>query len=195
MKRALTLCLLLVIAAFGLRELLREERPGERPSEPPVSPVRYDTPPPEWPCRVTKDEMAVYSYGCTELGCVDGLFLSISASEGWKPGRYRYDIDLGERQISCEGELSAGSRNQAPTFGCAGDDIIAFTGRFEELVVARLFPRVLRFRIFRDGRLSALAQIEPAYIHSNPNGPGCGLGCCAARENVTIGSGRPEALE
>ena len=42
---------------------------------------------------------------CTEMGCSQGLTISIPATYDWKVGDYRFDIAVDGKKVSCRGTL------------------------------------------------------------------------------------------
>lgn len=150
--------------------------PGSSPSPPAAAPPNADAP-----------------QACTEIGCADGLVISLSPNAGWAPGQYRFTIVTDGETTVCEGALPLPPCEQ-PALRCTGNAaIIGESGcaiepaahGFSDIQIASK-PQSVTLTIERDGQTIANQTLTPAYQRSQPNGPGCPPVCDNAHAELAV---------
>lgn len=131
--------------------------------------------------------------GCTEIGCVDGLRVTLEPSARWPAGSYRFDLVIDGTATSCTGSLPLPSCD-TPGLSCSGAGVqIGESGcalppaehGYSELMFASA-PREVRVTISRDGQVVGERELEPVYQTSRPNGPECPPVCNSAGESWRV---------
>lgn len=130
---------------------------------------------------------------CTDIGCVDGLRLTVSPSSGWAAGAYRFELDVDGQAVTCQGSFPLQSCEQR-SFSCDADTVrlgvsgCALPGNQQGIadIAFEGFPLEISVRVLRDGTELASTTLEPAYKAGQPNGPGCDPICCGASGQLTV---------
>ena len=150
--------------------------PGSSPAPSPASPADPNVP-----------------QACNEMGCADGLVISLSPDAGWAPGQYRFTIVTDGETTVCEGALPLPPCEQ-PALRCTGSAaIIGESGcaidpaahGFSDIQISSK-PKSVTLTIERDGQPIANQTLTPTYQRSQPNGPGCPPVCDNAHAQVAV---------
>lgn len=130
---------------------------------------------------------------CTEIGCVDGLTVSIPPDYPWQPGDYTFDFTVDGKPLHCKGSLPLAScENRNIT--CDGDGVMIMesgcalpkdTHEFGDIML-ETGPSALALTITRNGETIAKGNWQVRYNTSQPNGAGCGPVCRQATVNLDI---------
>ncbi|HMJ13485.1 MAG TPA: hypothetical protein VK524_18830 [Polyangiaceae bacterium] len=140
-----------------------------------------------------RDAPAVPARACTQIGCVEGLHVSLQPTEGWPAGAYRFELESEAGKAKCEGALPLPACG-TPALRCAGIPVqIGESGcalpapahGFADLTF-RSAPKQLRIRISRDDQLLVARELRPQYRRAEPNGPGCSPVCNSANEKLVV---------
>ena len=135
---------------------------------------------------------------CTEMGCVDGLTIELQSPAGWQPGAYRFEIELDQEKVTCEGSLPLRGCDQGASVQCTP------AGGAERVQIAESgcalppaehsLPQIalpggparVKVTISRDGNAIGSQELSPAYRTVAPNGPECGPVCRQASAVITL---------
>lgn len=132
---------------------------------------------------------AVYAQqACTEIGCLNGLTLTVDPARKWERGQYDLFFMIDGRQITCRGELPLHDCEHSPTFTCNRPGVtITESGCAlpqSQQSVGDIHiegdPRKILVRITRNYKPLLTRTIAAQYNESRPNGPGCGPVCKSA---------------
>lgn len=125
---------------------------------------------------------------CTEIGCRDGLSLTVDPSHKWKWGNYEFSFVMDNRSVTCRGELPLRPCEEGPTVQCKGGGVrviesgcalpesqqgfssIEFDGR----------PRRVMVRIVHNFKPLVTRSLIANYEKVQPNGPMCAPVCYSA---------------
>lgn len=135
---------------------------------------------------------------CTQIGCVEGLTIDVASTSGWAPGTYRFDFELDQEKVSCEGTLPLRACEHGPSVRCTPE------GAAERVMISesgcalpaaehslpsisiRGEPARVRLTVSRDGTQLAAEEMTPQYRTMRPNGPECEPVCRQASAKVTL---------
>ncbi|HEY6559292.1 MAG TPA: hypothetical protein VI072_18535 [Polyangiaceae bacterium] len=132
-------------------------------------------------------------HACTEIGCIDGLHVTLTPADSWPAGAYVFDIETEGGSTTCRGSLPlppcgtqgltcTGQPVQIGESGCA---LPAAAHGFSTLTFSSA-PKRVHVRITRDGQLVAARELAPAYRRAQPNGPGCEPVCTTASDTFKV---------
>ncbi len=123
---------------------------------------------------------------CTQIGCLNGLLVRVAKATPWVPGRYTFELDLDGVQVSCSGALPLQPCESGPSLACTGDGkvIISESGcalppesqGFGDLQISGE-PQSVGITIKLDDSVLHTTTLNPSYVTSQPNGPGCEPTC------------------
>jgi hypothetical protein len=133
---------------------------------------------------------------CTQIGCSDGLAVAFVPSSGWKPGHYKFEVNVDNELTLCEGNLPHASCD-VPSLTCSptsGRVAIIESGcslppaqhGFSGMAVAGPPAKFVSIRATLDGAGLVDTQFVPAYQSVQPNGPSCPPVCMQAVEKVVF---------
>lgn len=129
---------------------------------------------------------------CTEMGCQDGLNLTVDPSYDWKWGRYDISVMSEGRTVNCYGYLPLKQCEKGPSFKCSSDYVtIGESGCAmpeSTHAISGIYindtPRKVMVRVLREKNVVIARTMTPQYRESQPNGPGCGPVCRGASYNL-----------
>lgn len=121
---------------------------------------------------------------CTEIGCIDGLSLTVPPDYHWKAGDYVFSFTLDGRVVTCMGALPLKECGEA-SVSCDGDDVTITESGCALPPEAQGFgdvhsassPTKLRVKIVRNGAVIVDKKIVPHYRDTRPNGAQCEPQC------------------
>lgn len=117
---------------------------------------------------------------CTEIGCDDGITLTVSPASGLIAGVYSVSVSGTGESTSCS--LTVDNAAQVTDTTC---DLIDNTaGSFT--VVLHSSPETLTITIDRDGTELGKEDITPSYTTVQPNGPECEPTCHQADVSMQV---------
>lgn len=139
---------------------------------------------------------------CTEIGCVNGLRVELTASSSWKPGMYKFAVNIDGDLTTCEGTLPLRPCADGPSVKCtpAGNRVLITESGcalppaqqgFSELRISDESAKSVMITVSRDGTELIKKTITPAYKTSQPNGPDCPGLCTGASDTLKISDGAP----
>jgi hypothetical protein len=140
--------------------------------------------------------------GCTEIGCNDGFTVAFSPNSGWKPGTYRFIVDVDGQVTTCEGALPLRPCDAGPSLSCTpatdrisiGESGCALSPEqhgFSELRVGGPPAQRVSVTVGHDADNLVQKSFTPSYAISQPNGEGCDPGCNTASDSLAVpGAGR-----
>jgi hypothetical protein len=129
---------------------------------------------------------------CTEIGCRNGLTLTVDPDYKWKWGRYEISLLFEGRSVNCQGYLPLKKCDKGPSFKCSSDMVVIgesgcampeSTHGIPEIYIDDT-PGRMMVRIVRDGQAVITRTLTPEYKESQPNGPGCEPVCNSASYNL-----------
>lgn len=131
---------------------------------------------------------------CTEIGCVNGVTLDLTPAGGWKPGTYRFEIDIDGAVTTCEGSLPLAPCTSGPQVTCtpggnrvriteSGCALPAGQHQFSQIHLSDESAKSVAVKVSRNGTELVQKTFAPKYLTSQPNGPGC-PGICTEYANV-----------
>lgn len=131
--------------------------------------------------------------GCTQIGCVDGITISISPDYQWKPGIYAFNFTIDGKSIKCKGTLPLASC-EGHNLTCDGEGVLITESGCALPPDAHGFGDImlessgssLALNISRDGQSIAHGNWRVQYNTSQPNGAGCGPICRQATVTLDI---------
>lgn len=129
---------------------------------------------------------------CTEIGCSNGLILSVDPHYKWEWGFYDFSFLIGGRSVSCKGELPLKKCEDGPSFRCSSDIIqigesgcaLPESAHGISMIQINDTPRRMVVKVERGGQTVVTRTLTPKYQESQPNGPGCGPVCTSASYNL-----------
>jgi hypothetical protein len=127
---------------------------------------------------------------CTEIGCSDGLSLTVSFTGGFSLGAYEISVDPGSGEIEeCDFEYIEsssdcdGATQCVANASCSGiwsvpDGTVTLNlgGNPDDVVVS----------VKLDDEDVKVVSLSPEYTEFQPNGEGCEPVCSQATETVTV---------
>lgn len=122
---------------------------------------------------------------CTEIGCVNGLSLTVPTDYSWQPGAYVFSLKLDGRTVTCKGKLPLNACDM-PSVNCDGEGVvITESGCALPSPEAQGFgdiqiesgPQQVAVSVTRDGQTLVEKILMPSYRTARPNGPQCGPEC------------------
>jgi hypothetical protein len=130
---------------------------------------------------------------CTEIGCIDGLRVSLTPTDRWPAGNYVFQIDTDAGSATCRGSLPlppcgtaglqcTGVPVQIGESGCA---LPPDAHGFSDMTFSSA-PKRLKVRITRDEQPLVEREIQPVYQRVQPNGEGCAPICTTAGESLRV---------
>jgi hypothetical protein len=127
---------------------------------------------------------------CSLIGCVDGFSVAFQPADGaWRPGRYLVQVTADGVTGACEvnlplpacttpGATCTGQR--AWSLGESGCALPPAQHSLTGVAFSGTTPASVAITVSRDGRQLAAGSFSPAYVTSQPNGPGCEPTCRTA---------------
>lgn len=130
---------------------------------------------------------------CTQIGCSNGLTVSLDQGYRWKPGSYVFDITLDGRAVHCAGILPLNPCGQPSlrcnaknvTIGESGCALPKESHGFSDIRFDGA-PKSVAVKITSGGSMIASQTFTPSYATSQPNGPGCEPVCHSANERLIL---------
>jgi len=121
---------------------------------------------------------------CTQIGCVDGLTISVPMEYEWKKGNYAFDFLIDGRSVKCSGALPLKSCEEH-NITCSSDGVMIMESGCALPPEAHGFgdimlgsdPRQVAVKIRYNGEQIASGNWTPHYQSAQPNGSGCGPVC------------------
>jgi hypothetical protein len=130
--------------------------------------------------------------GCTEIGCADGLTISLKKASGsWEPGMYSVEIDADGKKIACttqiplSGASPSSCDDAAVLLGTSGSALPASEHGLSDLIFHSA-PKQVSVTVSRDGAMLATKDFTPTYQKSQPNGPDCEPICNQASDSLPV---------
>jgi hypothetical protein len=139
---------------------------------------------------------------CTAIGCDDGFTVAFSPDSGWKPGAYRFIIDIDGQVTTCEGALPLQACSAGPSLTCTPASARISLGEsgcalppeqhgFSGLRVGGSPVQLVSVTIGQDARNLVQKTFTPTYETSQPNGEGCEPVCNSASDSLAIPGAAP----
>jgi len=132
---------------------------------------------------------------CTEIGCADGLTITMAKGSPWEPGAYTFAFELDGAPVTCTGALPLKACDAGPSLTCdpSGRVQIAESGcalppdqhGFSDIRVPTAVTKV-KLAIARDGQALRSFEFAPKFVETRPNGPDCEPVCHQAAERVDL---------
>ena len=132
---------------------------------------------------------------CTEIGCADGLTITMAKGSPWEPGAYTFAFELDGAPVTCTGALPLKACESGPSLTCdpSGRVQIAESGcalppeqhGFSDIRVPTAVT-TLKLSIARDGQPPRSFEFAPKFVETRPNGPDCEPVCRQAAERVDL---------
>jgi hypothetical protein len=129
--------------------------------------------------------------GCTEVGCSDGLAITLQKSSGdWEPGKYIFEVDQDGTKSNCTLDI--------PNTGkvdCTAGMVLNLKNKTPNSSPEEPIPDVVltftaathvTLTVTRDGTQIAKGDYTPTYVEQEPNGEFCGPTCHAAQTSQII---------
>jgi len=130
--------------------------------------------------------------GCTEIGCANGLNISLQKTSGsWEPGMYSVEIDADGKKITCTTQIPLSGSNPsscddaAVLLGVSGSALPASEHGLSDLIFQST-PKQVSVTVSRDGAMLATKDLTPTYKKSQPNGPDCEPICNQASGSLAV---------
>lgn len=168
--------------------------PGATPVTPPnddpgaQAPVPGDGLPPKPPLGAPRG-------ACTEMGCQNGLSMSLEPGAQWPAGDYRIEIDADGASQVCTVTLPLKACGAGPSVTCSGA-ALATIGESGCALPAREHglsslhfdgtPRQGKVTISRGGAPLITQDLAPTYRWVQPNGSGCGPQCLQGSATLRV---------
>jgi hypothetical protein len=133
--------------------------------------------------------------GCTEIGCTDGLQVTLAPSEGWPAGHYVFSVEADGAMQTCDGDLPLMPCSNGLTLHCQGPSLasigesgcaLAPSAHGFASIDFQGMPAHVLIRIDHDSMPIANQDLTPTYVTSQPNGPDCPPTCHSASAQVTV---------
>ncbi|MBP7252817.1 MAG: hypothetical protein KBA75_04960 [Alphaproteobacteria bacterium] len=133
---------------------------------------------------VPSPALALSPVACTEMGCVDGLMLSVAPDYRWHSGAYVFRLKLDGRAVICQGSLPLKACDM-PSLTCDGVGVMITESGCALQPEAHGFgdiqissgPQQVAVSITRDGQTMVDKTVTPTYRTARPNGPQCEPEC------------------
>ncbi len=131
---------------------------------------------------------------CTEIGCVNGLTLSVDPGRPWEKGNYDFVFVIDGRAVMCRGELPLKKCEDGRSFTCnkpgvmiseSGCALPESAHALGDIQISGA-PKKVMIRITHDNNPFVTRTISPSYTTSAPNGPECGPICRSASQSLFI---------
>lgn len=132
---------------------------------------------------------------CTEIGCVDGLRISLEKATPWAAGDYTFALELDGAAVTCTGSLPLKACDTGPSVTCAPAEAVMVaesgcalgpeTHGFSDVQV-KSAPKAVSLKISHAGQVVHEAKLTPEYTTSRPNGEGCEPTCTTAGATVKL---------
>jgi hypothetical protein len=130
---------------------------------------------------------------CTEIGCIDGLHVTLSPAESWPAGAYAFEIRTDAGSTSCRGSLPLPPCG-TPALTCTGQPIqigesgcaLPHAAHGFSTITFSTAPKQVHVRITRDDQPVVERELQPVYRRVQPNGAGCDPVCTTASETVRV---------
>jgi hypothetical protein len=121
---------------------------------------------------------------CTEIGCIDGLSLTVPPDYHWGTGDYVFSFTLDGRAVTCTGALPLKECGEA-SMSCDGDDVMITESGCALLPEAHGFgnvyiassPTKIQVKVTRNGAVLMDKKMTPRYRDTHPNGAQCEPQC------------------
>ena len=146
-------------------------------------------------CTGTTPEPSSPGHACTDIGCVDGLHVTLKPAGGlWTKGRYTFEITTPLGTTTCEGALPLPACEAGRALSCSGPPVsIGESGcalpaeqqGFASIDLAS-GPTQASIVIRKAGTELVHRTIKPDYRVSSPNGPGCEPTCRQASDTLAL---------
>lgn len=119
---------------------------------------------------------------CTEIGCDDGITLTVTSASGLTAGVYSISIAISGQGESASCTVTVNSAAQVTDTTC---DLVDNTAS-SFTVVLHTAPETLTLTLDRDGTELGKQDFMPAYKAFQPNGPDCEPTCFQADASMQI---------
>jgi hypothetical protein len=126
---------------------------------------------------------------CTEIGCQNGVTLTIPPDRIWESGRYAFLFQIDQKAIKCWGKLPLPKCEEGPALTCDTAGIVTITEsgcalprtahRFSDIYIAAK-AKSIALRIDLGNTTIFSKNYRPIYKTLQPNGPQCGPVCYSA---------------
>lgn len=132
---------------------------------------------------------------CTQIGCENGVRLTINKPTPWVAGAYAFNFELDGKAVECKGALPLQACEAGPSLSCTADAKVRIGESGCALPVAQHgfsditiegAPQRVKVTVSRDGQEIGAADLTPNYMTSQPNGEGCEPICNNASGEVAI---------
>ncbi|MBL9105450.1 MAG: hypothetical protein JNL82_31230 [Myxococcales bacterium] len=134
---------------------------------------------------------------CTEIGCINGLRVTMDKATAWAAGGYTFEIGVEGTKITCKGALPLKACDAGPSLQCDPADRVTIgesgcalppeSHGFSDIQFGGGEPpREVELKIMKDGEALHTARLSPTYKTVQPNGAGCPPVCNNASETVQI---------
>lgn len=132
-------------------------------------------------------------HACTEIGCEDGLMVSLTPNSSWPHGEYRFTLEVDDITSTCVGTLPLAGCDAA-AIACEGPAIpIGGSGcalppaehAFAGFTLTGA-PARMSIEVQLDGQTLASKSWTPTYKTVQPNGSNCEPTCRNASVELAI---------
>lgn len=133
---------------------------------------------------------------CTEVGCLNGLVVDVSAGRsGFGKGRYEIDVVADGKKAKCELAIPLVACDKGPSAKCTGDVKLSIGEAGCALdpkeqgistIAIEGSPAAVEITVKRAGKKIGAAKLTPAYKTLQPNGPDCPPTCKSGKETLSI---------
>lgn len=120
---------------------------------------------------------------CTEIGCVDGVTVSITTLGGFPDGQYMIDAKMDGQLVHADCTIARASSSCTQGIMMVRN---AMTGGLKATLPGA--PAAVEVTLFFEGRGIGSDSFAPTYNTFQPNGGTCGPTCRQATHPMTIAS-------
>jgi len=132
---------------------------------------------------------------CTQIGCLNGLRISLNKVTPWTAGNYSFAFELDGAPVTCSGSLPLPACDQGAALRCDVDEKVQVGESgcalppeqhgFADIQVLGEPARV-KLTIRREDQQLLAEELTPTYVRSRPNGPDCEPECSSASAELNL---------
>lgn len=126
---------------------------------------------------------------CTEIGCQNGVTLTVPPERTWERGHYTFLFQLDQKTVKCWGNLPLPKCEDGPALKCNTAGVVSITESgcalprtahgFSDIYIATK-AKSIALRIELGNKTIFSKNYHPIYKTSQPNGPHCAPICYSA---------------